>query len=292
MRFAWLEPKKSAELYSKAIKLEFEKESRYTTVNEGKVWLGTPVKLHHGKLCISRQDLEWTIMPLLTPQVFASPPKLYRIVIDPGHGGKDDGTVNEVFNAKEKDLTLDIAKRLKNQLAKQGYDVYLTRNDDRFVGLGDRPKKANDLDADLFISIHLNSIVSSRSDQIFGAETYALTLAGQSSTDQSIPTAQDLKGYPGNHQDAWNILLAQYVQRGLVSELGSKDRGVRRARFKVLKTLNCPGILIESGFLSHPKECRLFKSPIHRERVAQTIAKSISRYKQTLDRIRAYQSRS
>lgn len=292
MRYQWVEPRKSVEIQNKSIQLLFEKEKRHININDGKIWLGDPVRSHRGRLYISKEDFKWGIMPLLTPQAFASPPKLYRIVIDPGHGGKDDGTINEVFSAKEKDLALDISKRLKEILVKYGYDVHLTRTDDSFIPLADRPEIANRLMADLFVSIHLNSIDSIKSDQVKGVETYILTLPGQSSTDQSIPNAQDKVGYPGNRNDAWNALLAQYIQRGLVNDLATVDRGVRRARFKVLKTLKCPGVLIESGFLSNPKECKLFKSPVYRDQVAQAIAKSLLKYQHTLDRIRAFQSQA
>jgi len=272
-------------------KLQFKLESKWSTIvlREGTrscqlngitIHLSRAVIKRHGTLYISQNDYEKTIEPLLLPQNKTPPSGAGCVIIDPGHGGKDNGAENKALKIKEKDLTLSLAKTLAKTLESRGYVVYITRNKDEFIALDDRPKKAATLKADLFISLHFNA---SSTSSVTGAETYILPPAGQPSTSGSSFNANAL--LPGNSSDEWNMLLAYYVQRELVNSLGTSDRGVKRARFAVLRTLNCPGILVEGGFVSNNKECLKIASAAYREKMAAAIADAVDSYARTVKRV-------
>ena len=174
-------------------------------------------------------------------------PALRRIVIDAGHGGNDSGAKNDAYRLHEKNLTLDVSQRLKSMLERRGYEVIMTRERDVFIPLERRPQIANRAKGDLFISIHFNSAARTTAE---GYETFALTPQYQASSKYSEPGRGDNRRYDGNNQDPWNTLLGYHAQRSLVETMGGTDRGLKRARFLVLKHLNCPGVLLELGFVS------------------------------------------
>lgn len=283
METRWIEAGKTLRLESQWTKLEFSKGSRSIQLNGIQVFLGTPISSLDGSLWISERDYRRTIQPVLTPQVFSDPPKLYRIVIDAGHGGRDPGATNESLKLLEKSLTLDLAKRLGTILRDRGYEIIFTRSDDSFLELKERSALANRVDADLFISLHFNS---ARASSVSGAETYAYTPQHQPSTARSRLVAADGRFNPANNNDVWNMLAAFYVHRELANDLGTTDRGIKRARFAVLQGLKCPGLLIEGGFLSHPREGRNIGSAAYRQKIAVSIAEGVLAYQNTLNRIR------
>ncbi len=102
-------------------------------------------------------------------------------------------------------------------------------------------------------------------------------------------TAPDKIAWTGNKNDHWNALLGYNIQKSLITDLRVIDRGLKRARFAILKTLNCPGILVEAGFLSHPEECQKINSSAYRQKIAQSIAAGVLSYQKTLDQVRAAQ---
>jgi N-acetylmuramoyl-L-alanine amidase len=284
MELRWTEAGRSVRLESRWTQLEFSKDQRTFTVNGTVVYLGRPVAAASGKLWIQERDYERTIQPILTPQVFSSPPGFRRIVIDPGHGGQDPGTMNPSLRLTEKHLALDLAKRLERIMREQGYEVLMTRSTDEFIELTDRSEQANRWNADFFVSLHFNAVTSGR---VSGAETYAFTAQGDASSARSRETASDQKFYAANNQDVWNMLAAFYVQRELVSDLGTADRGVKRARFAMLRDLKCPGILIEGGFVTNDREGRNIGSAAYREKMATAIAEGLLTYQRTLQRLRS-----
>ena len=231
------------------------------------------------RLTIDRADYLAAVSPIL----WGPPPgarRPLRIVIDPGHGGKDPGKQNLQLKVDEKTATLDVAKRLATLLRQTRHEVLLTRESDTFVELKDRGEFANRAKADLSISIHFNA---DKSPQANGTETYRLTPAGQHSTNDAANRGAT-SAEPGNRQDALNILLAFEVQRQLVASLGGADRGVRRARFAVLTDLQCPGILVETAFLSNPEEARKVATEAYRQSLAQNLAAAIATYESRLAR--------
>lgn len=283
MKLRWAEPGRVVRLESQWTQLEFTKDQRTFELNGIVVYLGRPVAATAGKLWIQERDYERTIQPILTPQVFSAPPALRRIMIDPGHGGKDPGTMNSGLRLTEKHLALDLAKRLERLLKAQGYEVLLTRTTDEFIELTDRSAKANKWNADLFVSLHFNAVDAA---SVAGAETYAFTPQFDASSARSKETSSDQKFFPANNQDVWNVLAAFYVQRELISDLRTNDRGVKRARFLMLRDLDCPGILIEGGFVTNDREGRNIGSAAYRQKMAVSIAEGILTYQRTLQRLR------
>lgn len=238
-----------------------------------KVMLDDAVGSQRGHLTLSRLDYEKVFVPL-----FWETPKaaVRRIVLDPGHGGKDTGKVNAPYRYNEKAATLDTAARLKILLEKQGFEVVFTRTKDVFVDLDDRPAVAASVKADLFISLHYNAGPAGDTSS-GGIETYCLTPAGQKSTNAG--KARSTTGVePGNRFDVANMALAWGIQRRLLAGTGAEDRGVRRARFAVLRTLSCPGVLIEGGFMSSRKEGAQIADAAYRQKIAESVAAGIVDY--------------
>lgn len=252
-----------------------EKNRDHVLVGGVKVFLEDNIDEKKGKLTVTRRDYDKVLVPLL----WRLPPQLpgsKRIVLDPGHGGKDPGIVSAALGYTEKAATLDTALRIKLLLEKRGFEVILTREKDTFVELEDRPAAANKLKADLFVSLHYNGGAKGDASSA-GIETYCLTPAGQYSTNKASSRA-DITAEPANRFDTFNLLLAWNVQRSLVKATGAEDRGVRRSRFAVLRPLNCPGILVEGGFISSRAEGAQIANAAYRQKLAEAIAEGVSNY--------------
>ncbi|MDI1248166.1 MAG: N-acetylmuramoyl-L-alanine amidase [Lacunisphaera sp.] len=270
-------PGRQLHLRSRWTTLSFEAGSREAAWNGIRLFLGEPVLASGNALYLSPTDHTAVIRPLLDPLAVPAPGALEFIVIDPGHGGSDPGTGSRQL--QEKTFTLDVARRLQQDLVQRGYRVMLTRTSDvrlartQVTDLRRRIELANRADADLFISIHFNSLPGNPT--VSGIETYALTPAGQSSTAMS---PRDRTVYPGNRQDHWNAVLSAAIHRKLLAELGAVDRGLKRARFAVLRPSECPAVLIEAGFLSNPAEARKISTPSYRQVIAEAIGEGIDDY--------------
>lgn len=218
------------------------------------------------------------------------------VVIDAGHGGCDSGALCD--NKQEKDLVLQITKKLKDEFRSEGYKVHLTRADDRFLTLGQRTRIADKKDAKVFISIHANAISDkSRFDVVEGVETYFL----QNSRDeksQRIAARENASVLRGTDKLSQDVIidavlngpkiiqshkLAIDVQKNMMKNLNSeyddvKDGGVRPAPFYVLVGASRPSILIEVGYLTNPKEReRLFTSD-YQEEIVEGIVEGVNRY--------------
>jgi N-acetylmuramoyl-L-alanine amidase len=218
--------------------------------------------------------------------------RIGKIVIDPGHGGHDTGTIGP-HGLYEKDLVLDVSKRLGKLLqSRLGAEVVFTRNDDTFIPLETRTAIANQEEADLFVSVHANS---SRDPDARGVETYylnftsspeALEVAARenAASDKSIHELQDLvKKIALKEKIEESREFASDVQRSLHSGLavktsGMRDRGVKKAPFVVLIGANMPSILAEISFLSNPGDEKRLKTPDYRQRIAESLYRGISRY--------------
>ena len=218
--------------------------------------------------------------------------KIGKIVIDPGHGGHDTGTIgpNGLY---EKDLVLDVSKRLGKLLeARLGADVVYTRHDDTFIPLETRTAIANQEQADLFVSVHANS---SHDPDARGVETYylnftsapdALEVAARENadSDKSIHELQDLvKTIALKEKIEESREFASDVQQSLHSGLaakspGERDRGVKKAPFVVLIGANMPSILAEISFISNPGDERRLRTPEYRQRIAESLYRGIARY--------------
>ena len=221
--------------------------------------------------------------------------KLGKVVIDPGHGGHDTGTISK-SGLMEKDLVLDIALRLGALLEERlNAEVIYTRKDDTFVPLEARTAFANEQKADLFISIHANSGVTSAT----GFETYYLNF-GASKWDLDVAARENASSERTIHELESLIEkilkkekadesreFATAVQSALFKDMVRanrqlRSRGVRSAPFLVLIGANMPSILVEIAFLSNPNEERLLKQDSYRQRLAEALAKGVSQYASTL----------
>ncbi len=196
------------------------------------------------------------------------------VVIDPGHGGKDIGTQSVPHNEFEKNFTLDWARRLRDLLAANGWKVFLTRSNDTEVSLTDRVALAERVGADLFLSLHFNSGLPNR--ELAGLETYCLTPVGMSSHLVRDYADDPKQAFPNNAFDEENVQWAFRLHRAVLAATGAADRGVRRARFMaVLRGQRRPGVLIEAGYLSNPKEARQIALPAYRQRLAEAVARAL-----------------
>ena len=225
--------------------------------------------------------------------------KVGRVVIDPGHGGRDTGGIGP-DGLREKDLVLDVAERLGRLIEERmGSEVVYTRTDDRSLSLRQRTKTANGSKADLFVSIHANS---SRIRGISGVETYYLSLTSNSwalavasrenaAAQRSIHELRDLlakialtEKIEESREFATHVQSSLY--KGLASETkGLRDRGVRKAPFMVLLGAEMPAILAEIGFLSNPRDEKLLKTGAYRRKIAEHLYQGVSRYSESLSHV-------
>ena len=218
--------------------------------------------------------------------------KIGKIVIDPGHGGHDTGTIGP-NGLEEKDLVLEVGRRLGKLLeTRMGAEVIYTRSDDTFIPLETRTAVANQEQADLFVSIHANS---SRDPDARGVETYylnftssadALDVAARENavSENSIHELQDLvKKIALKEKIDESREFATDVQRSLHSGLAAKspgvrDRGVKKAPFIVLIGANMPSILAEISFVSNPGDERRLETSEYRQRIAESLYRGIAKY--------------
>ena len=176
----------------------------------------------------------------------------FYVVLDPGHGGPDPGAIG-IGGLRETEVVLDVSKRVKKLLSEKGVMVRLTRNNEVDLDLPRRVSMANRTDADIFVSIHANASRGKRRD-INGLETFYYT------------------GWRGR-------LLAKKIQKQILKvSPGSPDRGVRQARFFVIKNTRMPAVLVEIGFLTGRLDARRLEKSIHRQRIAYAITKGILEY--------------
>jgi N-acetylmuramoyl-L-alanine amidase len=224
--------------------------------------------------------------------------KIHRIVIDPGHGGHDTGTIGP-HGLLEKDLCLDVALRLGKMIQQKlpGAEVVYTRQDDTFIPLEERTRIANDAKADLFISIHANS---SHDETARGVETYYLNFSTSDESmevaarenalsQESIHDLQDvIKKIARNDKIEESKELAGDVQESLAHRLETvspsvRDRGVKQAPFIVLIGADMPSILAEISFVSNPTDEKLLKNVTQRQRIADGLYRGIASYLDSLN---------
>lgn len=280
LSWRWLKRDESFQLTNRTSRLQFATDSRAARVNGLQIWLLYPLVARNGELYLSQLDIDATFRPLLSPERLAPGKQIKTICLDPGHGGKDPG--NRLPGRQEKEYTLRLAFELRDQLKQAGFKVVFTRTSDEFIELSDRPDLAHRAGADLFLSLHFNATGEGRAEAR-GSEVYCLTPAGAASTNARGAGAR-AETFPGNHFNGSNLLLAYEIQRALVRALQSSDRGVRRARFEVLRGATMPAVLIEAGFLSHPEEGKRIFTVDYRRQMARAITAGIQAYKKAVER--------
>lgn len=262
-------------------------------------YLKHPVDIYNGTVVVPYKFKEQILdalfkRPPVATRVVRPELRIKKIVIDAGHGGTDPGAVGK-GNLREKDINLDIAKRLSVLLRKEGVETVLTRSSDIFISLERRVAIANSSAADLFISIHSNS---NRVRSLGGFEVYyvsakvsdssrALSAAANAALDldQSSfagPVSANLKAilwdmvYTSDRADA--IKLARNICHSIDGNLNTRVIGVKSAGFYVLKGVRMPAVLIEVGFVSNYNEERLLRNSYYRQQVAEAIFGGIQDY--------------
>jgi N-acetylmuramoyl-L-alanine amidase len=247
--------------------------SREATWNGVTMHLGYAPEIIDGEVFVHGLDLQKSLAPLLcdSPLSFGSN---RVVVIDPGHGGINAGTISVGDRRPEKEFTLDWARRLQPLLEKEGWQVYLTRTDDVDVALSNRVTVADNRHADLFISLHFNS--SAPDQKPAGLATFCMTPVGMPSTVTRDYADAMFQSYPNNYYDVQNMQLAEHLQRFLLHATGLEDRGINWARFMgVLRGQHRPSVLIEAGFLSNPHEAKRIEDPDFRQKLAEAVAAAL-----------------
>ena len=289
----WVESTRKLTLTDPLHRLELTGGSREAAFDGLRLFLGNPILQQHGALYVSKTDLERCLAPLLRPALLG--PLLPRpriVVIDPGHGGSDHGMENKPLGLQEKVLTLNVALRLKQLLESRGFQVVLTRKDDRMLG----PDKqtdfltrwdiANRAKADLFVSIHFNSLFPDTKTS--GTEVYTFTRAGQRSDPSwSFAGKDDAESKPSevNRFDPWSSVLGNAMHREVTNTLKTVDRGQKTMHLIVLRGLKCPAVLVESVFLSNESEARRAATPAYLQQIAEGLARGVEAYADTLEKI-------
>ena len=233
-------------------------------------------------------------MPSIDPtptSASAFPLSVRRVVIDAGHGGNDPGT--SALSLTEKEVTLDIAGRLRTLLQQNGFEVIVTRGDDRLVALRERARLANSSEGDIFVSIHVNSLQTHTASH--GVETYFLGPTSDPSLTTLAAAENRLSGYSIN--DMRKLLdrlyadvrrdesrrLAGALQQQMFANLrgidpGLENWGVKRAPFVVLVATEMPAVLAEVGCMSNDREAAMLGRPDYRQQIAAALFQGISQY--------------
>ena len=242
-------------------------------INGVRFFTDFPILSSGGDELISAMDVSKIIEPIIRPNLIKNAHKIETVVLDPGHGGVDSGASNRW--GSEKSFTFDVASNARQQLLAAGYKVEMTRPGDKAVSLDDRVKFANRFPNAIFISIHFNW-----SGGAEGLETYSLAPAGVASNaaiEKEASTA-DVQWCPGNAEDEKNIALSAAVHAAVLSRLSMFDRGVRHARFKILRQIKIPAVMVECGFLSNSLEGQRIATPQFRQQVGGAIAQAVKNF--------------
>ena len=256
------------------VPLGFISGSREAMINGVRSWLCFPVLEQDGKSLVSRTDVVKTIEPLVRPHRVPSVGNVQTVVLDPGHGGHDKGQVSRY--GAEKDFALDVARKLRPILQAKGLRVIMTREGDYFVPLEVRAQIANSARNSIFVSIHFNA--TNDDPNATGFEIFSFTPRGAPSTSDGTVTTSSVNMQPGSSADAQSMALSACIYHSLLGHLPEYDRGIKRARFAVLRLTKVPAVLIEGGFLTERGESKLISNKDWRAKLAGAIGIGIENY--------------
>lgn len=247
---------KSVTLKKGGATVQMTADKDHLTYQSSHLSLQHALKYQGSEVLISEADAQNVLTSLLAPSLIPQKIAIPRtIVIDPGHGGKDPGACNDRLKLQEKNLTLAIGTLLKTELIRRGFIVKMTREKDEFKELDARPR----IQGDLFLSLHLNS--SNTPNQSLGSEVYVLPRN------------------PNNRYDRWNTMLGYLVLTRLVNATQFRNRGLKQSNLAVLRSLSCPGILIELGFINHDTEAKKLADPAFQQKLVAGIANALDEFK-------------
>lgn len=259
-----------------------------------------PVDIYEGRLVVPeglKKEVLDRLFKKAPPEAAAAPgiSKIKKIVVDAGHGGRDPGAIGK-NGLREKDVNLDIAKRVCNLLRAAGAQVVMTRSDDTFIPLSERAQIANQSGADLFISIHSNAnrlksmngfeiyyvspSVGDSSRAALSAKNETFNFAQGSLADSSLKLKAIIWDMIYTHSRAEAIELSRSICRSARQNLGVEVLGIKQGRFAVLREVFIPAILIEAGFLSNSAEERMLNNAYYRQKLAESITEGIRDYEE------------
>ncbi len=260
-------------MFSRKNRVEMKFKSCTGSINRTKVTFFYPPIEQKDVMYISEHDFLKILDPALRQKLPTH--TLVRIMLDPGHGGTDDGAPGPV--KPEKDINLAIAKKLQKELKSYGFEVLMTRTGDQTVSLEKRSEMCKKQKADLYISIHCNA---STNKSVSGIETWLLAAQGGKSAKE---TTTKKKFDSGNKFDRYNFRLAYEIQRGMQKEFPeSIDRGVKASRFAVLRNATAPAVLMEVGFLSHAKEGKSLAAEKVQNKIVDAVIEGLTNYVNTI----------
>jgi N-acetylmuramoyl-L-alanine amidase len=260
--------------------LEVTLDSREAIINGVRNWLSFPVIAKDGHFLISRVDLAKTVEPQLRPHMIPNLGKIQAVVLDPGHGAHDKGACSSY--GCEKDYTLDVARQLKPLLEAKGLKVVMTRDSDVFIPLDVRARIANTTPNSVFVSIHFNA--TDFNPAATGFEIYSLTPRGAPSTQDDALALRFFNMQVGSPVDAPSLALSTSIYHSVLGHIPEFDRGIKRARFAVLRLTKVPAVLVEGGFLTEHSEGRLIANSAWRAKLAQSISVGLENYKALVEK--------
>jgi N-acetylmuramoyl-L-alanine amidase len=257
-----------------ALSLRAKEDSRETMLNGVRQWMAFPVKTRGGDPYVSRTDVSTVLEPTFRPDKVRGLPKVKVVVLDPGHGGHDKGASSRF--GYEKEFTLDLTKRVRKKLEEAGVKVVQTRLSDSFVELSSRAAMPNKYDGSIFVSLHFNAADWKPSAN--GMEIFTIPARGTPPTGQAKVLARDVGMEDGHSLEPASVVLANAIYPAILAKTRLYDRGVKRARFSVLRNADVPAVLIEGGFLTNPSEAARIASTTWRDELADGVVNGILAY--------------
>lgn len=237
-----------------------------------------------GVLLMLASFIWWQLLPTRSPRRMTSSPSLAGagsfnfVVLDPGHGGQDSGAIRE--GILEKDLSLDVARRVARFVQAQGLTSLLTRGEDNYVSLSGRAEIANKQRGAIFVSIHFDEAGRAAAT---GVETY-YAVHQISSTPSVVSWLPFLKRTSFETTNTESQSLAAFIQQSLVTHTKALNRGTRAEQFFVIANVRHPAVLVEGGFLTNKEDVSKLTSDAYREELAAAICEGIMRYRQVVPR--------
>jgi len=268
--------------------------SNVVMIGQERIFLNAPVVRERGELYVP-DDFKEKVLCRIDKTLCLERIRrgTLKIVIDPGHGGKDPGAVGWQ-GLKEKDVVLDIAKRLERILERRGYQVRLTRSRDIFISLEERTKRATEWGADLFISIHANASPSRSAHGFEVWATRALTHEDFAETQRkenhrilfsqlnmerhNRALEKTLEELCYSYKYAQSQELAEAVCKSCTLSKSQKNRGVKQSGFFVLRNTLVPSVLVEVGFISNSREAGRLRTSACRQDIAEMVAEGVRDY--------------
>ena len=266
--------------------------SNTVVIGEEKIILSAPLKRRKGAVIVPG-DFKRKVIERLAPATDFTYRRFQKIVLDAGHGGKDPGAIGR-SGTKEKNVVLDIAKRLKRKLEEKNFVVFMTRNSDKFISLEERTHMASRAKGDLFVSIHANA---NRSRSLSGTEVYYPRESAQAlkandnyeknckiyfnqiAINQNAPVVSeiliDMLSYNKPYESQ---KFAQHLSQNTLNDGETKSRGSKMAGFYVIKNSLMPAVLIEVGYLTNKNEESLLKTNAYRQKIAELLARGLVGY--------------